>query len=868
MGIIKALFRRRSLEEVLDGEIARHIELQADEYVRQGLSPEAARRKAMQRFGNPETAKEACREQNGVGAVEAVWQDLRFGLRSFAAQPGFTAVALVTLALGIGANTAVFSVVRAVLLAPLPLPEPGRVVLVWEHDRIRGTTREDASYPDFLDIRESAKRFAHLGAAQGMNVTLAGRGDAEHVLGYRVSAGYFQVIGLEPVIGRVFGPGEGGIVLSHALWQRKFDGSSDVIGSAIRVDGFSGTILGVMPPGAAEIMVPRPELWTSLETVTADQPRGQHNTRVFARLRPGASLEQAQAEMDAIMGRLETEYPDDNLGRGATVVPLHEELAGALRPALRAQTIAVVALLLIASLNIANLMLARASTRGHEMAIRASLGAGRRRLARQLVTESLLLAVCGAALGVAVSWLGLRGLRALAPPDIPLLDRAAIDLPTLLAAVGALLGAWLLFGLLPALRASAVAPGGALQGAGRGTASRETLRLRNALVTGQIALAAALVICSGLLIRSFWRLHQTTLGYEPRGAIALQVNLPETRYPWPPWPFRQWPALHAYAQRLRSSVLAVPGVEAATIGMANPARSTWTTRVMVEGRPPIPEGEQQEAQFRTADPDYLRVSGAALRRGRFFEETDDAGHPLVSVVNEAFVRRHFPGEDPLGRGIRVFGDSREIVGVIADVRYEGPRFESEPSMYFPFKQAPFPYLTLVVRSSGDPAALHDQLRQAALEAEPNAAPFAIQTLEQTVTETTARDRFILFLLTAFAALALLLAAVGIYGIVAFTVGRRLHEMAIRICFGARAGDVFWRLVGGTLGRTLLGVAAGGLLAALAGRFLEPLLFQTSARDGLTYGAVAGVFLGVAFLGAALPAMRAVRVRSAQALRRE
>jgi putative ABC transport system permease protein len=302
--------------------------------------------------------------------------------------------------------------------------------------------------------------------------------------------------------------------------------------------------------------------------------------------------------------------------------------------------------------------------------------------------------------------------------------------------------------------------------------------------------------------------------------------------------------------------------------MANPARSTWTTRVAVEGRPEVPDGEQDEAQFRTADPDYLGVARAALLRGRFFQENDDAQHPLVSVVNEAFVRRHFPGEDPVGEKIRVYGSARQIVGIVSDLRYDGPREEAQPTMYFPFQQAPFPYLTLVVRTTGDPVALHERLRQTALEAEPGAAPYAIETLEQTVAEATARDRFIMALLSTFAGLALLLAAVGIYGVVAFTVGRRLKEMAIRICFGAGAGDVFWTLVSGTLGRTVLGVSAGGLLAWLAKGFLEPLLFRTSATDAATYAAVGAVFLAVALAGAAAPALRAMRLRGAEALRQE
>ena len=380
-------------------------------------------------------------------------------------------------------------------------------------------------------------------------------------------------------------------------------------------------------------------------------------------------------------------------------------------------------------------------------------------------------------------------------------------------------------------------------------------------------MAVVLVIFSGLLIRSFWRLHHIALGYETRGAIVLRVKLPETRYPWPQFPFREWPALAGFADRLKTTAEDLPGVEAASVAMASPARASWTTRVTIAGRPVVP-GEQEEAEFRTADPDYLRAAGTRLSRGRFFTETDDERHPLVSVVNEAFGRRHFPGEDPLGRRIVVYGDPREIVGVIADLRYRGPSFEPTPAMYFPLRQAPFPDLTLIVRTAGDPSLLSAGLRRAVLAADPNVAPFGMQTLERSLLDSTARERFIMSLLTGFAALALLLAAVGIYGVVAFSVSRRLQEIAIRMALGARSVDVFWRIVGGTLARTCLGVTVGMVIASLAGRILQPLVFETSTRDAAIYAVVASVFVAVALIGAAVPATRAVQVNTASTLRQE
>jgi predicted permease len=445
MGWTRALFRRRRLEQDLDDELTAHIEQLAGEYEASGLSAEEALLAAKRRFGNVPSVQERCRERNGVARVETVFQDARFALRTFAAQPGFVAVVLTTLALGIGANTAVFSVLRAVLLEPLPLPEPERIVFVWEHDRLRKTEREAASYPDYVDLRAQASQFEYLGASQGMNVTLTGTGEAERVPAARVSSAYFGVLGLQPVIGRVFGPGEDGVVLSYSLWQRKFGGSHAVLGQALSIDGFSGTVVGVLPAEANSLMPRSAELWSSLENVTATQFRGQHSTRVLGRLRRGATVEQAQAEVAAIMARLEKEHPNDNLGRGATVVPLREELAGNMRPALKVLAAAVVVLLLIACVNIANLLLARAATRTREIAIRSSLGAGRGRLTRQLLTESLLLAFAGGALGIVVAWCGVRVLVAVAPADIPLIGRAGIDTPALIATMCVSLAAWLIF---------------------------------------------------------------------------------------------------------------------------------------------------------------------------------------------------------------------------------------------------------------------------------------------------------------------------------------------------------------------------------------------------------------------------------------
>ena len=842
MGWLRALFHRRSLQKRLDDELRLHVELQTEEFTRTGLSPLEARAAAVRRIGNIPSIQEHCRDENGLTRVESFWQDLRFGARTLVARRGFTVVVLLTLALGIGVNTAMFSVLRATLFEPLPLPEPDRVVIVWENDRLRGTTRENASYPDYLDIREQARHFQHLAASQPMDATLSGRGDPERVRAARVTASYFNVLGLQPSIGRLFLPGEDGIVLSHSLWLRTFAGARNIAGSTVYLDGVSGTILGVMPPEA--VLDSRGiELWSSLENLATPQFRGQHSTVVLGRLRDGVSVEQAQAEVSGIMARLEKDHPTDNLGRGALVVPLHEELAGNMRPALKVLAAAVAGVLLIACVNIASLLLARAAGRSREMAVRTSLGAGRARLTRQLLTESLLLAVLGGILGVLVAHWGVRGLVAFAPPDMPLLGRVRVDAIALAATLTFSLVAWVIFGLMPAIRTSAAAPASALQSASRTTAGRESHRLLHGLVMTEIALAVVLVISAGLLIRSFARLRQVNLGYDPSAVITLRITLPQTTYPQPKWPFRAWPAVTGFQQRLKDSVKALPGLQSVSLALASPAVQMFTTRVFVEGRPVPPEGEMKEAQYRTADPDYLRVIRARLLRGRFFEPTDDERHPMVAVLNEAFLREHFTDEDPIGRRIVVFGTPREIVGIVGDVRYSGPSTPAPPTMYFPGQQQPWPDCTLLVRTSQDPATVVPALRRAVLDADSNVAPFDVTTLDAALAESTARERFVLSLLTGMGGLALALAVVGIYGVVSYAVGRRRSEIAMRMAIGARAGGIFTHVTGAMLRCAMLGVIIGLVCAAIAAPLMQPLVFETKTRDAATYAIVAAVLLG-------------------------
>ncbi|MBL8228960.1 MAG: ABC transporter permease [Bryobacterales bacterium] len=865
MGWIRALLRRRKMEDALDQETHLHIDLQTEEYIRSGMSPAEARAAAQRRFGNLASVHERCREENGITRLETMWQDIRFAARTLTHQPGFTATVLLTLALGIGANTALFSVLQGILFKPLPLPDPDRVVIVWETDRVNGTTRENASYPDFLDMKQQTKHFEHLAAIQRMDVTLSGTGEPERVSAARVTASYFAVLGLQPLLGRPFSAGEDGVVLSHKLWHRNFGGHNGVIGRNVLLDGVHCVIVAVMPP-AATLHENDPELWSSMENLRASQHRGQHNTRVVGRLHRGVSIAQAQTEMTAIMARLEQHYPQDNKDRGASVVSLHEDLAGNMRPALKILTAAVVGVLLIACVNIANLLLARATSRTREMAVRGSLGASRPRLARQLLTESLVLSLLGGLLAIAVAYAGLQALVALAPPGTPLVDRIQLDAGALAATLGLSLLAWVIFGALPAIETSAIAPGAAIQT--RSAAGTRHRALLHSLIVVEVALSAVLVIAAGLLIKSFWRLHQVDIGFHPSHVISLRMKLPETDYPWPKWPFREWPKVTAFHERLKAAAQSVPGVDVASVALADPMRELWTTRVAIEGRPMPKDGSQKEAQYRAADEDYLRVTGAVLKQGRFFRTTDDSRHPMVAVVNESFAREYFAGQSAIGSRIVVFETPREIVGIMGDIRYSGPGSPSPSTMYFPMRQQPWPDCTLIARATGDAALLSRSLQQAVRSADASVAPFDVTTLDSAFRQSTARERFVLSLLTVFGTLALLLAIIGVYGVAAYAVQARRAEIAVRIALGARRIEVYREVTSRILAHAALGVGAGLVCAALCAPLLQPLVFQTSPRDLLTYAAVTLTLLLAALLGAARPARQAAAIDPAIVLREQ
>ena len=806
--------------------------------------------------------------------MSAAMKDLRHAVRTLRRSPGFACVAIATLALGIGANTAIFSVVESVLLRPLPFQAADRLVLVYENDRIRGTRVELASLPDFLDFQEQSTVFEDLAALSGRTPTLTGAGDPERLEAAAVTANYFRVLGVEPALGRSFAPDEErpgnhrAAVLSHGLWQERFGGDPLAVGRSITLDGEPFTVVGVAPaeavlPGAAVA------LWTPLAATELEMIRGRHNALVVGRLAPGVSLTRSQAEMDTIMGRLEREYPDDNLGRGALVLPLHEAIVEDSRPGLVLLAVAIGLVLLIGCANVSGLMLARTASRRKEFAIRCALGAGSARVFRQVLSESLVIALLGGASGVLVAVWIVDLLAAFAPADIPRLDRASINASVLAFNLVISMLSGVVLGLAPALRFSRIDLGTSLKQAGLAGRGPGRSRVRRALVAAEIALTLMLVIGAGLLGRSLWNLIRVEPGYDPRGLLALTLELPDARYPRPEgWPVVDWPRMIAFQDALLDRVRATPGVRSAGLAINNPLQAGWTTRFAIEGRPEPAPGQADEAFYRPVSPGYFETQGVPLIRGRLFTDRDDARAPNVAIINEAFARRHLPGEDPLGRGLNISGHWFEIVGVVGDVRFRGVAEGTGPAMYPALRQTPFGRFSLMVRTAGEPSACVAALREVVRALDRDLAVASVLSVEKALRGSIGRQRFTALLMAAFAGMAMVLAALGIYGVVSFFVTDRAHEIGVRMALGAgRSGVV--RLIA----RQAMSLVASGLAVGLAGslvlsRILSALLFGVMAADPATLLAACLALTAVSLIACSVPALRATRVDPLIALRCE
>ena len=806
--------------------------------------------------------------------VADLWQDLRYALRMLLKNPGFSAVAIIALALGIGANSAIFSVVNTVMLRPLPYKDADRLVMVWEDASKHGYPRDTPAAANYIDWRDQNQVFEGMAAIADQSFNLTNAGDPERVEGRRVSANLFPLLGVEPELGRVFRseedqPGANRVaILSHRFWHRRFGADPGIAGKTVTLNGESVVVVGVMP---SEFQFPtrEDELWVPIGFTQAEAAnRGRHYLQVLARLKPGVTVQQAQSEMSTIATRLQQQYPEANTDLGAAVVPLHEQVVGDIKPALMVLLGAVGLVLLIACANVANLLLARAAVRQKEIALRVALGASRFRLIRQFLTESVLLGVIGGALGLALAVAGLKLLTAFIPPNIPQIKAITIDGRVLGFTVMVSLVTGLIFGLVPAIQSSLLKPIETLKEGGRDSTGTGGNRIRGFLIISEVAVSLILLIGAGLLINSFLRLRNVDPGFRTENLLTMKVVLPDLKY-------REPAQRAAFYTDLTRRLESVPGVKSAAVTTNLPLyRQGNSIGITVEGKPEPPPGHPLIVVTRIISPRYFETMSIPLLAGRHLTDQDTATSPNVVVISEAMARKHWPGEDPIGKRIAPGSvqspeDWCTVVGMVKDVRQFDLIAEPRPQMYFSYQQAGFfAPRDLVVKTDVDPLSLAGTVRKTVWEVDKDQPVSNIATMDDIVAESVARQRFSMLLLAIFAGLALLLAAVGIYGVMSYTVAQRRGEIGIRMALGAGKLDVLKVTVGRSLKLVLIGVAVGLAGAFMLTRLMESLLFGVRATDPATFAAISFLLIAVALIASYVPARRATRVDPLVALRYE
>jgi putative ABC transport system permease protein len=807
--------------------------------------------------------------------METLLKDIRYGLRMIVKSPSFTVVAVLALALGIGANSAIFSVVNAVLLRALPFEHQEQLVQVWGTNLKRGTSRNAASYPDFADFRDQNRVFEHIAAYTQSVAILTGVDAPEQLNGATASGDLFAVLGARAVQGRVFTTedeqptSQRVAVVSYGLWQGRFAGNAKLIGQQITLDGVSRTVVGIMPQDFAfPLEAQKTEYWIPLDPTTeTNKERGAHYLGVIARLKSNVSLPQAQAEMETIARRLEQQYPERNAGRGVSLISMYENVVGRVRPALLILLGAVGFVLLIACANVANLLLARAASRQKEIAIRSALGANRMRIIRQLLTESILLSMLGGFLGLLLALWGMDLLVAVMPANLPRLKEIGLDSHVLSFTLIVSFLTGIIFGLVPALQASRTDLNESLKEGGRSSSEGiRRNRVRSLLVVSQVALSLVLLVGAGLLIRSFTRLRDVNPGLDPHRVLTAVVALPDGKY-------HEEPQIAAFFEQALQHAATIPGLE--SVGAVSPLPLTGdmaTNLLTVEGQPPLAADERLTTNTRVIGGDYFRTMSIPLIRGRYLTEQDKRDAPRVVVINETLARKYFPGEDPIGKRIEVTATDNnmaEIVGIVGDVRHLSLDEESGPESYFSYQQIPSSYMNMVARSKSDnPASLASGLRQAVAQVDKDQPLSDVKTMEQLLADSLARRRFNMLLLGLFAAVALLLAAVGIFGVMNYSVTQRTHEIGIRMALGAQSRDVLRMIVGQGMILALIGVLIGLAASFALTRLMSSLLYGVTATDPLTFAAVALILSAVALLASFIPARRATRVDPIIALRYE
>jgi len=867
---LRPLVSRRGAEADLDEEMRFHLDAEIAERIRRGMTPDVARTSALRDFGGVSRFKEECRDAWGTRVMDELSRDARYGLRALWRAPAFTAVAVLTIALGVGAATTIYSVVQSVM-RPLPFHDPASLVAVVTIYR----GKDDAtSALDFVDWRRESTALAGMAAIGTDAMTLTGSGEPERLYGATVSASLLSMLRVRPLAGRVFRSGEDSVgaarvvILGEAVWRRRFSSDPGVVGQRVNLDGKPYTVIGVVPtrltyPATAEIYVP-------LVFPPGDLDEGNRGARyydVVARLAPGATIGQARAEMRTISARLASVHPQEDEGVSVRVAPLLDETVGSFRRPLLILLGAAGVLLLIACANVANLLLVRAAVRDGELAVRTALGAGRARLVRQLATEALTPFLFGGALGTALATLGTRWFAASASGSVPRLTEAGVDGAGLGFALVATLATGVVFGVIPALRFARLGISGTLRGAGRssqGSVARR--RARTAIVGSEVALAVMLLVVAGLVVRSFQHLMAVDPGFRRDGVVTFRLDLPSTRY-------GDATKLRGFAAQLDNRVRALPGVTASGRVLRAPlGEYNFNVGFSIDRWQEETGTRRPAAQVRIASPGYLEAMGIRLVRGRTFTTHDDASAPQVVVINQAMARMHFSGENPLGRrvwlgwedgGVRRGG---EIVGVVDDVLQFGLDRASVPEMYLPYDQTPVGPMTVVARTSASPDVVFAAARAAVRELDPDLPLFELSTLQQRFETSAARPRLYMTLLATFACVAVLLAAIGLYGVVSYSVRQQTREIGIRLALGATRSNVAGTVVGHSLTVTMIGATLGIAGAVSVSRLLESLLFGVSPTDAWTYVAVIGLIALVGVVASWLPARRATAIDPALALR--
>jgi len=855
-----AIFRRRRLEAELDEDIRMHLQMAAEENLRRGMSAEDAERAARRSFGNVDHTKEIYRDQRGIPLYETFARDVRQTLRSLRRNPAFTLVAVLTLTLGIGANTAIFSITHSIVLRELPYPDADRLTTVVLTRVQENAMRMPFSVADYLDWREQNTVFEKVAAYGYQRFTLTGNASAEQVAGLLVTADFFSVLGAQAQLGRTFAPEDDqpgktrGVVISHGLWQRRFQRDPQVIGRLLTLNGRDYPIVGVMPPDF-EFGNRETELW---RTFTLEHPgrRGPYFLWVIARLKTDVNLERAQAEQRTIAARIEAAHPKENLAVGMRAISFHEDVVGAMRMPLYIMLGAVFLVLLIAAANVANLLLERAAGREREIAIRSALGASRGRLARQLLTESVVLAGIGAVCGIGLAYWAIGVVRQVAPASIPRLQQVSMDTSVLLytLSVSALSG--VIFGFLPALQS--VRP-----------PRLSRARIGNIIIVGEIALCLMLLVGAGLLLKSLSRLQHVDAGFVATNVLTTRISVNTTTYS------ESDERLIAFYEELLARVRSQPGVESVGLGNSLPPDNLdITDSFSIEGRP-WPKGETApNGPVLFVSPDYFAVLGIPLIRGRNFNEHDRLSSVPVTLINETFARRYFPNEDPVGKRIKVGGPERprapwmEIIGVVGDTKYSSLGGAFEPARYQSFTQVAWNGLHLVVKTAGDPMQLVPAIRREVAALDKSVPLDGIRTMTDAMQLAVSQPRFRTLLLATFAGLALILAAIGIYGVMSYAVTRRTREIGIRLSLGARRLDVLKLVIVDGLTLGAIGIALGLVGAFAATRLLGTLLFEVTPTDPATFLILSAFLFVVALIACYVPAYRATRVDPLIALKCE